>query len=86
MRNARYTRLFICCTRTIPEHMDHDGGAVIFDHDDLKPVVQREMADIILGQHGRSQPQSHQPCKNKTHEMLLVYWVKTRHPSTRFKP
>ena len=40
MRDARVSRWFIRRADAIPDHMDHNRGAMIFDHDNLQPVRQ----------------------------------------------
>ncbi len=49
----------------IPDHVHHDGGAVVFDHHDLHSVVQREIGDRIgvgLCAAGHGQRQGSDPC------------------------
>ena len=47
MCNARLTNLFIRRSGSIPDHLHHNGGTVIFDHDYLHPVIKGKSGDVI---------------------------------------
>ena len=42
MRQTGFTGLFVGRTNPVPQHLHHDGGTAVLDHDDLKTVVERE--------------------------------------------
>jgi hypothetical protein len=48
MRDARDAGLLIRRAGPVPDHVHHDGGAVVLDHDDLHPVRKREVGDHVL--------------------------------------
>ena len=48
MRNPRNAGLFIRRSGAIPDHVDHGGRTVVFDHHDIHPILKLECRDLIF--------------------------------------
>jgi len=50
MRDAANAGRLVGRARFVPQHVHHNGGALVFQHDGLKTIVEGKRGDILRSQ------------------------------------